>query len=580
MENIFIKIIETSIIGTISGLIILLLRVILKNKINRRWIYLLWIIVIIKLMVPFGPKSNLSIFNSFNNIKISTNTNSNVNTNINSYINTESDYVNNNDNTTNNIDTPKYNSKETDKFNIMNFMSNIWCVTFVTLSVVFLSTYFIMKNKIKQSCFTYDKKLKEILIKYKNKLKIKADVNIIVNDYIKTPAIIGIFKPTILIPINTEQLESKELEYIFIHELAHLKRKDNIINFLLTINQCIHWFNPFIWYMSKIIRQDMELATDELVLSTINHDEYKNYGLTILNISSNLNKYKTNTRILCMSNDKKDLEDRILNIKFLEKINKRKAIYTIVGVILVTLMGIFIITSPENNKQSNTELSKMQNLYFELVSALDEKNIDSNEVKSIIVNSGLEGITEKSEIIDLKNKTEHIEVSLNDKKNVYGIKYKNDKNIGLSYENPKVATEIGNEDKYSISLDNLSASNLEKVINNLDSDISQNKLFNSYIEILKLSESDKLTKEKVLKINPNLTQPKGKNQLQNVLSSSDDHYRLSSVYNGDNELLYISFNNKDYSMIFDLYFKKSYSNKAYFKMKNKDTQRDMLKKMY
>lgn len=526
MENIFITVIETSIIGTIAGLIILLLRVILKNKINRRWIYLLWIIVIIKLMVPFGPKSNLSIFNSFNNIKIATNTNSNVNTNINSYINTESDYVNNNDKTTNNIDTPKYNSKETDKFNIMNFMSNIWFITFVTLSVVFLSTYFIMKNKIKQSCFTYDKKLKEILIKYKNKLKIKADVNIIVNDYIKTPAIIGIFKPTILIPINTEQLESKELEYIFIHELAHLKRKDNIINFLLTINQCIHWFNPFVWYMSKIIRQDMELATDELVLSTINHDEYKNYGLTILNISSNLNKYKTNTRILCMSNDKKDLEDRILNIK------------------------------------------------------LDEKNIDSNEVKSIIVNSGLEGITEKSEIIDLKNKTEHIEVRLNDKKNVSGIEYKNDKNIVLSYTNPNVATEIGNEDKYNISLDNLSASNLEKVINNLDSHISQNKLFNSYIEVLKLSESDKLTKEKVLKIDPNLTQPKGKNQLQNVLSSSDDHYRLSSVYNGDNELLYISFNNKDYSMIFDLHFKKSYSNKAYFKMKNEDTQRDMLKKIY
>ena len=82
IENLFIKVIEASFLGSIAGLIILLIRCILKNKINSKWIYLLWMIVIIKLMVPFGPESNLSIFNKINSIKFSTSINNNYDKNI------------------------------------------------------------------------------------------------------------------------------------------------------------------------------------------------------------------------------------------------------------------------------------------------------------------------------------------------------------------------------------------------------------------------------------------------------------------------------------------------------------------
>ncbi len=444
IENLFIKVIEASFLGSIAGLIILLIRCILKNKINSKWIYLLWMIVIIKLMVPFGPESNLSIFNKINSIKFSTSINNNYDKNIaettdNNINIIKGDY----ENTATNYDSSK---------NLVNNISYIWLTICISLSLVFTSSYFIMKNKIKEKSFYYDGSLDEVLTQCKAKLKIKRNINIVINDYIKTPAIIGIFQPTILIPINTLEFKQNEIEYIFIHELSHLKRNDNIINLLLTMNQSIHWFNPFIWYMSKIIRQDMELATDELVLSRINNNEYKNYGFTILNISSSLNKYKTSTRVIGMSNDKKSLEDRIRNIKLMDKINKRKKIYTVMGAILVLTMGIFIITSPkENGKLMNSQLSKTQNLYFELVNNIEEKNIDYNEAKSIINNLKFENVVQEKESIVIKEDNENIEITLSNN-NISILEYKNDKNIVLSFMNANEAKEIGNEEKYSMRL--------------------------------------------------------------------------------------------------------------------------------
>lgn len=571
IENLFIKVIEASFLGSIAGLIILLIRCILKNKINSKWIYLLWMIVIIKLMVPFGPESNLSIFNKINSIKFSTSINNNYDKNIaettdNNINIIKGDYKN----TATNYDSSK---------NLVNNISYIWLTICISLSLVFTSSYFIMKNKIKEKSFYYDGSLDEVLTQCKAKLKIKRNIKIVINDYIKTPAIIGIFQPTILIPINTLEFKQNEIEYIFIHELSHLKRNDNIINLLLTMNQSIHWFNPFIWYMSKIIRQDMELATDELVLSRINNNEYKNYGFTILNISSSLNKYKTSTRVIGMSNDKKSLEDRIRNIKLMDKINKRKKIYTVMGAILVLTMGIFIITSSkENGKLMNSQLSKTQNLYFELVNNIEEKNIDYNEAKSIINNLKFENVVQEKESIVIKEDNENIEITLSNN-NISILEYKNDKNIVLSFMNANEAKEIGNEEKYSMRLENLSAENLGEVMKNINPDIAKNKLFKSYLDVLQLAGNNKITKEEVLKIDSTLSQPEGKNQLQNTLSSKDDDYNLSSVYNSEGNLLNMSFANNSYNIVFDINIKNNYSNQANFNLQDEKSQKNLIEIM-
>ena len=54
---------------------------------------------------------------------------------------------------------------------------------------------------------------------------------------------------------------------VLLHELAHLKRHDLAVNWLLGLLQSVHWFNPALWLVFRRVRADREVACDELVLA-------------------------------------------------------------------------------------------------------------------------------------------------------------------------------------------------------------------------------------------------------------------------------------------------------------------------
>ena len=70
--------------------------------------------------------------------------------------------------------------------------------------------------------------------------------NIYISDKVKTPAVYGIIKPKIILPT---EYDANKLNFILMHEKAHIKRKDNFIRLLALIVVCFHWFNPFAWLM-------------------------------------------------------------------------------------------------------------------------------------------------------------------------------------------------------------------------------------------------------------------------------------------------------------------------------------------
>ena len=74
----------------------------------------------------------------------------------------------------------------------------------------------------------------------------------------------------------------RELHYIFLHELVHLKHRDNLINIIASAVQILHWFNPLIVYGFKRMRVDRELACDDRVLSLLHQEETVAYGNTII----------------------------------------------------------------------------------------------------------------------------------------------------------------------------------------------------------------------------------------------------------------------------------------------------------
>lgn len=98
---------------------------------------------------------------------------------------------------------------------------------------------------------------------------------------LRAPMLAGLLRPVILLP--EEPPEGDPLRYALLHELTHYKRRDIWLKTLALLANLVHWFNPFMWYMVRLVERDTELACDEAALRLLSPEEHAAYGRTILN---------------------------------------------------------------------------------------------------------------------------------------------------------------------------------------------------------------------------------------------------------------------------------------------------------
>ena len=103
---------------------------------------------------------------------------------------------------------------------------------------------------------------------------------------LKVPMLAGLFCPALLLPRGT--VTGEELGLSLLHELTHYRRRDIWLKTLAMWVNALHWFNPLIWYMVRLVERDTELACDEDALRRLSPDLYAAYGQTILTAVSRL----------------------------------------------------------------------------------------------------------------------------------------------------------------------------------------------------------------------------------------------------------------------------------------------------
>lgn len=112
---------------------------------------------------------------------------------------------------------------------------------------------------------------------------------------LKVPMLAGIFRPAILLPQG--DTTGEELGFSLLHELTHYRRRDICLKTLAMWVNALHWFNPLMWYMVRLVERDTELACDEDALRRLPRSDYAAYGQTILNAVARLqNREKEGTQ--------------------------------------------------------------------------------------------------------------------------------------------------------------------------------------------------------------------------------------------------------------------------------------------
>lgn len=285
---IFYKILYMSIVGSILGILILVLTKLLDNKLSAKWKFYMLLIPILFLMIPVSKiqvniEDNFALTSVINRVETTLNNTPTLNygtsnieeekiANVKKAIEKESSI---------NIQETKVNKNENTFYTIIPV---IWAIGITISMSIFIIGNINLIYRITKSKKLEDSMIKVILIKCKRKLGINKKIEIRIQNKDVSPCIYGIIKPRILVSNEFIKKDVQVIENVFMHELSHYKRKDMITNYILLIMTAIHWFNPFVYRFFRKMRQEMELATDEIALGKMDKEEMKKYGLTLISL--------------------------------------------------------------------------------------------------------------------------------------------------------------------------------------------------------------------------------------------------------------------------------------------------------
>ena len=173
-----------------------------------------------------------------------------------------------------------------------------------------------------------------------DQLGVSRTVELCVNPLVASPMLVGYFHPCVVLP--RADVPEKEFCWIAMHELTHYKRRDILYKWLVQVTVCLHWFNPLVHWMSREIDRACEFACDEAVVGKMGYDHAADYGETLLNAMAAGGIYREPFATVTMSANKELLRERLGAIMNCKK--RKKAMGMIAaGLTVCVALGAFFI---------------------------------------------------------------------------------------------------------------------------------------------------------------------------------------------------------------------------------------------
>ncbi|MFC1761050.1 M56 family metallopeptidase, partial [Planctomycetota bacterium] len=316
---------NSSIEAVVLVCFIILIHLTAGRRLPGRWRYAIWILLMIRLVMPWAPVSSVSVYNL-----LARDNGSSVSTR---HVSTEPIVYSSYDKSLFSSDPIESGSVEADRpveepaqsgrsvtvqwpFVLMI----IWLAGAIGVFTSSLRATIRLSALVRQKRLVTDSKVLNMLEDCKDQMMLRPVVGLVESDFIRGPAIFGWIRPRLILPaglINT--LSKKQLRHIFLHELAHIKRHDALWGWIMAVLQAIHWFNPFVWLAFYRMRSDREIACDQLVLDHIAESDVKSYGNTIVVLLQKFSKRQFLPALAGIAEHKTQIQRRISMISHYKK---------------------------------------------------------------------------------------------------------------------------------------------------------------------------------------------------------------------------------------------------------------------
>jgi beta-lactamase regulating signal transducer with metallopeptidase domain len=163
-------------------------------------------------------------------------------------------------------------------------------------------------------------------------LGVRQRVTLLLDKNRTIPVVWGVFRPRLLLPVEARQWNEEQLRSVLLHELAHIKRRDTLVQWFTQIACALHWFNPLVWMAAWRLHVERERACDDLVLAS--GVRPSTYAEHLLHVASKLSPARwTQACGLAMAR-KSSLEGRLLAV-LSDRLNRRSVTSAIAASALI-----------------------------------------------------------------------------------------------------------------------------------------------------------------------------------------------------------------------------------------------------
>lgn len=226
----------------------------------------------------------------------------------------------------------------------IRLLSLIWLVGAGAFAGAIVLAHLRLRRALAGASDVTERKVLSLLEDCKRLMGVRRDVGVLSTDAIDGPALFGYRRPRLLLPNDLLGApDARELRHIFLHELAHLKRRDILIGHVVSLLHALQWFNPLVTLAFRRLRADRELACDALALSVLGPDERSAYGHTVVRQLERLQAGRRSPILAALTGNKSRVKRRIALIAGFDPVRNRRPRLEIALALSLACIGLIAL---------------------------------------------------------------------------------------------------------------------------------------------------------------------------------------------------------------------------------------------
>lgn len=229
---------------------------------------------------------------------------------------------------------------------VARWLAVIWLCGAVVMLLRGLAGFVIARRWLVESAAVAEsglQELTEIVKELSGRLKLRLIVRIVLSDRIDTPAVVGVLWPVIMVPVSMlTGVPADQWRIMIAHELAHIRRWDPLVSLIQMVVESLLFFNPFVWWLNRIIRAEREACCDAVAARICGQP--MSVAKTLIDVAASIHRPVISSALaFAEPSSEGELSDRVLRLVQPDRAPRLRISWLSVTVVMVALAATFIL---------------------------------------------------------------------------------------------------------------------------------------------------------------------------------------------------------------------------------------------